>query len=180
MKLINLFGLFLSLTFCISCRQKEARPDMPFIVGDGQIPNLVTDNTGKPHLVYGKGDSIMYAESGDQGNSFSKSILVAVLPNLFAGAMRGPQIACTKEGLTILAANKSGDIYAYWKDESGGWIKISRVNDMDTVAKEGLMAVNGDGKTLFAVWLDLRNNKHNKIVGARSGDAGKTWSKNML
>jgi hypothetical protein len=180
MKSLNLFGILLSLTFFISCQQKQTGHEMPSIIGEGQMPNLVTDDAGNPHLVYGKGDSIMYSESADHGKSFSTPILVAMLPHLFSRAMRGPQIACTEEGLTILGANSAGDIYSYWKDESGGWVKAARVNDVDTVAKEGLMALSGDGKTLFAVWLDLRNNKRNKIVGARSGDGGKTWSKNML
>lgn len=54
------------------------------------------------------------------------------------------------------------------------------MNDVSEIAKEGLMAMGGDGTTLFAVWLDLRGNKRNKIFGARSVDGGRTWSKNML
>jgi hypothetical protein len=52
-----------------------------------------------------------------------------------------------------------------------------RVNDVDTTAKENLMALSADGDNAFAVWLDLRD-KHNKLFGAKSIDGGKTWSKN--
>ena len=150
------------------------------IIAKGQMPNLAIDKTGNLHLVYGCGDSIMYEQSFNGGKTFSAPFLVAILPGLYAFAMRGPQIACTLEGLAILAANESGDIYSYMKDGAGHWANVSRVNDVDTVAKEGLMALSGDGKNLFAVWLDLRGKKRNKIVGAKSKDGGKNWSRNML
>jgi hypothetical protein len=94
--------------------------------------------------------------------------------------MRGPQIAAKKNGITVLACNNAGDIFSFLKDASGVWVKTARVNDVDTVAKEGLMDLSGDGNDLFSVWLDLRGNKHNKIVGARSGDGGKSWSSNSV
>jgi hypothetical protein len=52
------------------------------------------------------------------------------------------------------------------------------VNDVDTTAKEGLMALSGDGNNLFAIWLDLRD-KYNKILGSSSSDGGNSWSKNI-
>jgi hypothetical protein len=177
---LNFFGLLLSLTLFISGKPKQSELDTAFLIGKGEMPNLVTDKTGNPHLVYGRGDSILYSASFDDGKSFSTPTLVAILPDLFSSAMRGPQIACTEDGLTILAANKGGDIYSYWKNKSGGWTRTARVNDMASVAKEGLMALSGDGKILFSVWLDLRGNKRNKIVGARSKDGGKSWSPNIL
>ena len=42
------------------------------------------------------------------------------------------------------------------------------------------MALAADGENVFAIWLDLRGDHHNKIFGAKSGDGGKTWSKNKL
>jgi hypothetical protein len=111
--------------------------------------------------------------------SFSTPSLVSVLPGLAASHARGPQIAATSEGVTIIACNEKGDIFSFSKDKSGQWVTGSRVNDVDTVAKEGLMALGGDGNRLFAVWLDLRD-KHNKIFGSASTDGGRHWSKNML
>ena len=167
------------LVFYISWKEKPPRSSSS-IITIGQMPNLTADKAGNLHLVFGKGDSIMYMQSANQGETFSKPFLVSRLPELSAAAMRGPQIAFTDEGVTILASNGSGNIYSYWKGKSGNWVKGSRVNDMDTVAKEGFMALGGDGRNLFAVWLDLRGNRRNKIVGAKSINAGKTWSKNKL
>ena len=149
-------------------------------IGRGQMPNLAVDKAGNVHLVYGFGDSVVYAESVDHGVSFSTPVLVATIPELFAFAMRGPQIAVTDQGLTIIAADKTGNIYSYRKTTAGNWEKAARVNDVDAVAREGLMALGGDLGVLFAVWLDLRGNQHNKIVGAKSLDGGKTWTKNRL
>jgi hypothetical protein len=36
------------------------------------------------------------------------------------------------------------------------------------------MALAAEGNHLFAVWLDLRGNKRNKIYGAESTDGGKS------
>ena len=176
------FSLFLiSLVFIYSsCKDQQSNYPFKNILGNGEMPNLTKDNQGGLYLVYGNRDSIMYAKSVDHGKSFSKPALVAILPKLFASAMRGPQIAFSDEGVTILAASKEGNIYSYKKDQSGSWIKTTRINDIDTVAKEGLMALSGDRKILFAVWLDLRGNHHNKIVGAKSNDGGKNWSNNMV
>jgi hypothetical protein len=121
----------------------------------------------------------MYSFSSDEGNNFSTPILISVLPELAASHMRGPQIAATDNTIVVTAANNDGDIYSYSKNETGKWVQTSRVNDVDTVAKEGLMALAADGNNFFAVWLDLRD-KHNKIFGAKSTDGGNTWSKNIM
>ena len=169
--------LLVYMAFYIGWKEK---PLSPSIITKGRMPNLTTDKAGNLDLVFGQGDSILYMESVNHGETFSKPLLVAILPELSADAMRGPQIAYTNQGLTILASNGAGNIYSYQKGHSGIWTKAARVNDMDTVAKEGFMALSGDGSNLFAVWLDLRGNKRNKLVGARSINGGKAWSKNML
>ncbi|HET6995953.1 MAG TPA: sialidase family protein [Chitinophagaceae bacterium] len=137
------------------------------------------DRSGNPQLVFGNGDSILYSSSADGGKTFSSSALVAVVPKLAASHMRGPQIAATANGLLVTACTDLGDIFSFIRDGSGNWSKTGRVNDVDTMAKENLMALAADGDKAFAVWLDLRDG-HNKIFGARSSDGGKTWSKNML
>ncbi|MBK5269711.1 MAG: exo-alpha-sialidase, partial [Bacteroidia bacterium] len=106
-------------------------------------------------------------------------VLISVLPELVASHMRGPQIAVSDNAIIVTAANSAGDIFCYSKNIQGNWKPTSRVNDIDTVAKEGLMALGADGNNSFAVWLDLRD-KHNKIFGARSADGGVTWSKNIM
>lgn len=162
-----------------ACQQKNEAPLTPTIA-DGQMPNIAIDNAGNVHLVYGSGDSILYKTSGDGGRTFSAPVLVNVLPGLYSFATRGPQIAVTTSGVTITAGDKQGNIYSYLKNGNDNWIKAARVNDVDSIAKEGLMALGGDGNTLFATWLDLRGNARNKIVGAVSTDGGKTWQPNIL
>ncbi len=172
--------LLLFLSFFAGCRQTIPISISTAIIATGEMPNAVNDGMGNLHLVYGNGDSILYTQSTDRGKSFSTPALVAIVPELFATSMRGPQIAFSKKGLTILASDKTGNIYAYEKNETGNWTKTSRVNDLDSVAKEGFVSLAGDGNRLFAIWLDLRGNKHNKIVGAASDDGGRTWSANRI
>ena len=161
----------------ILCSCKNERTDK--IIATGQMPNIVTDKMGDVHLVYGNGDSIMYSYSSDHGKTFSSPQLISAIPKLTASHMRGPQIASTTDGLIITACNKSGDIFSFVKDQACTWSQSARINDVDTIAKENLMALASEGQNAFAVWLDLRD-KHNKIFGAKSNDGGKTWSKNML
>ena len=150
-----------------------------FIIGQGQMPNATSDTKGNIHVVFGSGDSIWYSLSNNEGNSFSKPALVSILPQLVAYAMRGPQITATTNGLMIIACDKKGDIFSFNKTKAGNWQSAGKVNDVDTVAKEGLMALAADGQTAYAVWLDLRD-KHNKIFGARLTYGERTWSKNKM
>ena len=159
---------------------KDDKADVPgTTIAIGQMPNVVNDNFGNIHLVYGTGDSILYSYSSDGGKRFSAPTLLSVIPKLAASHMRGPQIIATANGLAVTACNGLGDIFSFVKDQSGIWSQTMRVNDLDTVAKENLMALASDGDNAFAVWLDLRD-KHNKIFGAKSTDGGKTWSNNIM
>ena len=133
------------------------------------------------HLVYGNADKLMYTFSGDKGQSFSSPELAGFLPDLVASATRGPQIASTANGVVIIAANDSGNIFSYIRDSSGKWKRTARLNDVDTTDKEGFVGLSSDKEdNLFAIWTDLRGDHHNKIFGARSKDGGKTWMKNIL
>lgn len=172
------FLIFIACCF-ISCKEKKAIAKADFVIGDGQIPNIAKDKNGTIHLVYGLGDSILYTSSSDNGQSFSSPSVVAVLPGLFSFAMRGPQIAVNNSGVIVTACTTKGNIYSYYKDKKN-WKHGPRVNDVDTISKEGLMALAADGENAYAVWLDLRGNKRNKIYGAVSNDGGKSWSKNIM
>jgi len=178
MKPTSIIAIIATALFFIACRE-EKKENGDLVIGPGKMPNLTRDMAGNFHVVYGTGDSIMYATSNDKGKTFSPPEEIAVLPHLVASSMRGPQIAATNNGLAIIAVNRSGDIFSFSKDNSGKWSQPVKVNDIDTVAKEGLMALSADGSNAFAVWLDLRD-KHNEIVGAKSTDGGKTWSKNIV
>ena len=141
------------------------------------MPNSVADNSNNLHVVYGSSDSIMYSTSSDKGKTFTPPQVIALLPELAASHTRGPQIAVSKNGITVIACNTAGDIYSYRNDNEGKWSKQLRVNDVDTIAKEGLIALSGDGENIFAAWLDLRGNNKNKVMGASSTDGGKSWLK---
>jgi len=171
------FLIFIGLLIT-GCREDELTNEIA-IIGKGEMPAIVNAKGNTLHLVYGTGDSILYVNAAGAGNSFSPPALVAVLPELAASHSRGPQIAVTESGITVIACNEAGNIFSYLRDTSGRWSPTGRVNDVDTTAKEGLMALSGDGSQLFAVWLDLRD-KHNKLFGASSTDGGKSWSKNIL
>ena len=144
------------------------------------MPALIEDRHNNAHLVFGSGDSILYASSIDGGASFSTPGLISAIPHVYTFATRGPQLAATQNGLVVTACTASGDIYSFYKPDGGTWERGARVNDADTIAKEGLMGLGADGENAFAVWLDLRGNKKNKIYGSRSTDGGKTWMKNVL
>jgi len=169
----------LFIFFALAC--KENKPTVAVNLTTGQMPCVVTDLNNHIHIVYGNGDSIMYTESANGGQSFNAPVCVDTLNHLVDFATRGPQIAVTKNGVTIVALNREGDIFSYSKDAPGKWTKGARVNDVDSICKEGFIGLGSDGnQNLFAAWLDLRGNRRNKIYGASSADGGKTWKANQL
>ena len=150
-------------------------------IGEGIHPAVGLDPAGTVHVVFGRGRSILYTTSTD-GTTFTKPVLVDSLPGLHLGASRGPQIAATAKSVVITAIDKAGDVWAYTLDRrSGRWQKRVAITDMPDVAKEGFVALAaGPADSYNAVWLDLRGNHRNKLVGARSSDGGRTWSKNQV
>ncbi|GAA4749122.1 sialidase family protein [Flavisolibacter ginsenosidimutans] len=178
MKNLAIF-FFAFLALCFSSG-REFKVDKDLVVAIGQLPNTTIDRSGGVQLVYGNGDSILYSCLNEKASDFLKPALIAVIPHVYTFATRGPQIAETTKGLIVTACTSSGNIYSFYKEENDRWTKGGRVNDVDTVAKEGLTGLAADGNSVFAVWLDLRGNRRNKIVGARSTDGGRTWSKNVL
>ena len=179
MKSIRFQTLIISAFLFIGCNNQVGIKSFDTVIAQGQIPNLSKDHSGNLHLVYGSGDSILYGYSPDDGKSFSSPSLVAILPKLAASHMRGPQMAVTQNGPVVTACNDIGNIFSFTRDVTGNWSPPIKVNDVDTIAKENLMALSADGNTAFAVWLDLRDG-HNKIYGAKSTDGGNSWSKNRL
>lgn len=176
MKTITLFVLSFFI-FLIAYTQKKESKDL--VIAKGQMPNITKDKYNNIHLVYGSGDSIMYTFSKD-GNSFASPSLVAVLPMLFASAMRGPQIAAAANGLVVTACTKNGNIFSYKKEASGKWTKALKVNDENESAKEALMALSAGGLNAYAIWLSVKSPKGQNVYGAKSVDGGKTWAKNIL
>ncbi|MEO6316213.1 MAG: sialidase family protein [Chitinophagaceae bacterium] len=179
MRTFTLLTSYIFLLSISSCKDERKSAAAPLVIASGQMPVIAIDNSGNLNVVYGTGDSIMCSFSKDNGISFSSPMLIDVLPELAASHTRGPQIAVSDEAIIVTACNKAGNIFSYTKANTRNWEHAGKVNDVDTVSKEGLMALSADGPTTFAVWLDLRD-KHNKIFGAKSTDGGKTWSKNIM
>lgn len=154
----------------------------PQKVASGHLPVVIADAKGIIHLVYGQDSTIYYTTAKSQMASFNAPIKVAILPNLVAGAKRGPQLAITDQFIVITAVNRQGDVFAYSLNRATHqWSPAVRINDVPQVAKEGFQAVAGTGSgTFHAVWLDLRADNKNKIVGASSRDGGHTWSANQV
>ena len=172
--------LILSVVIATGFAQTASPGNKHLIIANGRMPNMITNKKGNVHITYGTGDSIMYIFSTNKGKSFSSPQLVAVLPRLFAAAMRGPQIAITNKRVLITACTTNGNLFCYTKEASGKWTKGTRINVIDEVAKEGLMSLSADGENAYAVWLSAKLPKGQDVFGAKSIDGGKTWSKNMM
>jgi hypothetical protein len=136
-------------------------------------------------LAYGEGNAIYFSASTDRGAHFSAPVKVAEPAALMLGRHRGPRIAIAGQALVItaIAGEKMSetDLYA-WRSTDGGahWSTGKIVNDVPKSAREGLDALSSDGKgKLFVAWLDDRGTRK-QLWGARSVDAGATWSKNVL
>lgn len=179
MRAITFISLFSIITFAASA-QNAVSTSKDVVVAKGKMPNMTTDKRNNVHIVYGTGDSIMCVSSTNNGKTFTPPSLVAVLPGLFASAMRGPQIASTDNGLIITACTNKGNIYSYKQIGAGKWTIGMKVNDVDEVAKEALMGLSADGLHVFAVWLAVKSPRGQNVYGAKSVDGGKTWSKNVL
>src|SRR4051812_7428434 len=105
-------AFYVLIAVLCSCNTSISRHETD-IIAQGQMPFITGDDQGNLHLVYGTGDSIMYVHSSDRGISFSKPVLISVLPQLTAAHTRGPQIAATADGLVVTACTISGDIFSY-------------------------------------------------------------------
>jgi hypothetical protein len=150
----------------------------PIVTLKGQMPNIVKDRIGMLHLTYGIGDSLLYVSSKD-GKVFTKPSLIAVVPNVFTTAMRGPQVAATSNGLVVIACTKKGDVLFFRKSGSV-WTKGVRLNEKSETAKEALIALSADGLNVYAIWLSIKEPKGQNLYGVRSQDGGKTWGKNSI
>ena len=145
-------------------------------------------------LAFGAGNSICFRASHDEGKTFSPAVKVAEGGIVPLTRHRGPRIALAGNSIVITAVSghkaaegahahglpSDGDLLV-WRSADGGkhWSPGVPINDVPGAPTEGLHSLASDGKnTLFAVWLDKRE-KGVKLYGARSADAGATWSKNV-
>ncbi len=152
------------------------------ILGDGAQPQITIDLSGTVRVIYGNADKIYCATSSDNGVTFSKVKLVGEVKEMHLGMFRGPQAASSKNYTLVSAMDKQGSIHIFQLNHrSGEWAEKKIANDVDGSAPEGLMSLAADQKdNFYAVWLDIRNDKKNKICFASTTDLGSTWSKNRI
>ncbi|HSF46179.1 MAG TPA: sialidase family protein, partial [Chitinophagaceae bacterium] len=180
MPVILRFSIFLSFIIPI-CASFSGQPEAPVrFIGYGNMPSVAVGQDGKVYVVFGRKDSIFLTYSSNQGQSFSTPSLITELPRMYSFAMRGPQVASTNRGLVITAITQAGNIYSLTSPDGISWSKPARVNDTDSSAPEGLMSISAHRNNVFAVWLDIRGNRRNKIYGSSSVDGGVSWQPNKL
>lgn len=172
----NLFALLL-LCF-ISWNMATAQTSF-----QGHQPQVAKDAAGMLRLVYGRTDSIFCTTSGDAGKTFSKPILVGIVPDMHLGMARGPQLASSVSYSLVTAIDKKGDIHYFTLNHRTrqGWKAMGFLNDQRASAPEGLMNIASDMQDHFyAVWLDTRIGKNNNIYFSSLAPRSNKWSRNRL
>ena len=191
MKKLYQFASVLFLLFiCFSCNkpatEKTESTDLAEAeeqqLAAGRQPQVSVDPAGIVRIVYGHENKIYCATSSDQGKSFSKPQLVGQIDGLYLGMAMGPQIASSANFSKVTAIDKKGNIHSFsLEHNTAEWVKIAAVNDVAGVAPEGLMTLDAAGNDRFyATWLDVRNDKQNKIVFASTTGKDTTWSDNKI
>ena len=164
-------------------------PDIPL-----REPQMAA-NQSMVALAFGAQNGIYFRASYDEGKTFSPAVKVAEGGIVPLTRHRGPRVALAGNTIVITAVSgkkaadgahahglpSDGDLLV-WRSTDGGkhWSPGVAINDVPGAPTEGLHSLASDGKnTLFAVWLDKRSAKGTRLYGARSADAGATWSKNL-
>ncbi|GEO05652.1 hypothetical protein AAE02nite_33160 [Adhaeribacter aerolatus] len=160
----------------------QAQSPTESTIGAGKQPDVCVDTKGQIKIVFGQADNLYYVTSADNGKSFTQPVKIATLPKLASASSRGAKIAVTPNYTVIAAATFAGNIYALrMPHKTGKWSAPAKINDVDTVAKEGFVGLAaGKEDRVYTVWLDLRNDRKNKIYGAASENGGQSWTANKL
>ncbi len=148
----------------------------PEISGARQ-PQIAVAPGGRIHVAFGKDDTIYHVASEDGGQTFSAPAKVATLPKLALGMRRGPRISATDSTIAVTAISNSDGNLQGWISTDGGktWRDSGKINGADKSAREGLHAMDGNGRgAVFVTWLDLRDGG-TELWSAVSPDGGATW-----
>ncbi|MEK6480422.1 hypothetical protein WJR50_22955 [Catalinimonas sp. 4WD22] len=174
------FILFLFLSAMLF-QQAFFQANAQNMLAKGRQAQVSVDPQGVMRIVFGTNDSIMVMNSSDQGKTFSKPELIAQLEGMHLGMSRGPQIASSANYTLVTAMSNDGNIHTFQLNHvTNQWKKIANVNDVPASAPEGLMNIAADDQdNFFAVWLDVRSDKSNKIYVAKR-KTGEQWSKNVM
>jgi hypothetical protein len=169
------------LIFLLSCLTTPVKTNSEIRLAEGEQPQLAVDGAGVTRMIFGREGRIYYSQYNISGNSFPDPIEIASVPAMHLGMSRGPQLASSKNFSMVVAIDEAGNIHSFrLNHKNGQWSKIAMVNDVEGSAKEGLLGISADADDHFyAVWLDLRNDHHNKITFSSTGKDGK-WNKNRI
>jgi hypothetical protein len=150
-------------------------------IGTGMEPEIAVGSDHIIRIIYGFENHIYYSFSTDGGKVFSAPSIIATIPGMHLGMERGPQLASSKDVSLVTATDKKGAIHSFKLDHKTGiWTKLTNVNDIDEIAKEGLMDLVADDKNNFyATWLDLRIENKNNIAFSMWSPAN-GWKKNRV
>jgi hypothetical protein len=157
-------------------------PNTNSIIGSGQQQQITIDQQGTIRIIYGNGNKIYCATSTDNGITFSAIQIVGEVKEMHLGMSRGPQAASSKNYTLVAAIDKKGAVHIFQLNhKSGKWTEENFANDLAGSAPEGLMSIAVDGAdNFYAVWLDNREDKNNKICFAKTTDKGISWTKNKM
>lgn len=151
-------------------------------IAKGEQPQVAMDTRGIIRIVFGLTDKILCVTSTDHGMTFSQPVAVGQVKDMHLGMSRGPQIASSANYSIITAVDKRGNIHAFRLNHATNqWAKTGMINDSPLSAPEGLMSIAADHQdNFYAVWLDNRLDKKNKIyVASTSGEAAQ-WSSSVM
>jgi hypothetical protein len=150
-------------------------------LGKGMEPEIAVGSDRIIRIIYGFEDTIFYLYSTNGGKEFSKPATVATISGMHLGMERGPQLATSKDVSMVTATDKKGTIHSFKLDhKTGEWRKVTDVNDVPEIAKEGLMDLAADdNNNFYAAWLDLRIENKNNIAFAK-WSIKNDWDKNRI
>jgi hypothetical protein len=108
--------------------------------------------------------------------------MVGEIKDMHLGMSRGPQVATSKNYTLVAAIDKKGSVYIFQLNhKTRKWTKVALANDVAGAAPEGLMSIAADdADNFYAVWLDIREDKNNKICFAKTINKGISWTKNKM
>ena len=152
------------------------------LLANGKQPEISLSGGGTVGVVFGRNDSIFYSEGIKKGLNFPTPVFIAHVPQMHLGMSRGPQIASSSHYTLITAMDQAGNMH-WWllNTNTEKILKTGLVNDIPSIAPEGLMGIASDNKDdFYAVWLDLRVNKQNNICFSSLSAGDNHWSSNKI
>lgn len=175
--LCRLILLMLLFTTAARASTSDGNP-----IGYGRQPEISKDSKGVIRIVFGRNDSIFCSTATNRALTFSQPVLVGVVKGMHLGMTRGPQLASSLNASLVTAIDQSGQIHSFLLHHKvGRWVKTGTVNDMPGSAPEGLMSIASDEHDRFyAVWLDIRNDRKNKVYFSSFNLQQNLWSRNLL